>query len=145
MFQELKFQLSTAILTILTLAAGVSAVINLEEQYRFHLPEDGVVWVDRATGVEALYVPADSPAARAGIHQGDYLRSIGGLDIRKAIEVTQALVNVGVWQKADYLVVRGGVEVPVKGLIVGEVPMDRAVLYQYAVGFAYLIIGLFVY
>ena len=145
MFQELKFQLSTAILTILTLAAGVSAVINLEEQYRFHLPEDGVIWVDRTGGVDALYVPADSPAGRAGIHQGDRLKSIGGLDIRKAAEVTQALVNVGAWQKADYLVVRGGVEVAIKGLIVGEVAMDRAVLYQYAVGFAYLIIGLFVY
>ncbi len=145
MFQELKFQLSTAILTILTLAAGVSAVINLEEQYKFHLPEDGAVWVDRAEGVKALYVPADSPAAKSGIHQGDFLRSIGGLNIHKAIEVTEALVNVGVWQKADYLVVRNGVEVPIKGLIVGEVPLDRAVLYQYAVGFAYLIIGLFVY
>ncbi len=145
MFQELKFQLSTAILTILTLAAGVSAVINLEEQYNFRLPEDGAVWVDRTAGVQALFVPPDSPAAKAGIHQGDYLKRIGGLDIRKAIEVTQALVNVGVWQKADYLVVRGSVEVPVKGLIVGEVPLDRAVLYQYAVGFSYLIIGLFVY
>ena len=145
MFQELKFQLSTAILTILTLAAGVSAVINLEEQYKFRLPEDGVIWVDRAAGVQALYVPSDSPAGKAGIHQGDRLKSIGGLDIRKAVEVTQALVNVGVWQKADYLVVRSGVEVAIKGLIVGEVAVDRAVLYQYAVGFAYLIIGLFVY
>ena len=145
MFQELKFQLSTAILTILTLAAGVSAVINLEEQYKFHLPEDGVIWVDRAAGVQALYVPSDSPAGKAGIHQGDRLKSIGGLDIRKAVEVTQVLVNVGVWQKADYLVVRSGVEVAIKGLIVGEVALDRAVLYQYAVGFAYLIIGLFVY
>ena len=35
MFQELKFQLSTAILTILTLAAGVAAVINFDEQYQF--------------------------------------------------------------------------------------------------------------
>jgi len=34
MFQELKFQLSTAILTILTLAAGVAAVINFQQQHR---------------------------------------------------------------------------------------------------------------
>ena len=47
MFQELKFQLSTAILTILTLAAGVSAFINFQQQNRFRLPEDGVIWVDR--------------------------------------------------------------------------------------------------
>ena len=54
MFQELKFQLSTAILTILTLAAGVSAVINFQQQYRFRLPDDGVIWVDRAGRVSRL-------------------------------------------------------------------------------------------
>jgi two-component system NtrC family sensor kinase len=145
MFQELKFQLSTAILTIVTLAAAVSAILNLEEQYRFRLPEDGVVWADRGGGVLALRVPADSPAAKAGIHQGDFLKSIGGLEIHHAIEVMQVLANVGAWRKVDYLVVRGGVPVPIQGLIVGEVPFDRAVLYEYLVGFAYLIIGLFVY
>ena len=62
MFQELKFQLSTAILTILTLAAGVCAVINFEQQYRFRLPEDGVIWVDRSGGVQAC---TSRPAARA--------------------------------------------------------------------------------
>ena len=41
MFQELKFQFSTAILTILTLAASVSAVINFEQQNHFRLPDDG--------------------------------------------------------------------------------------------------------
>ena len=61
MFQELKFQLSTAILTLLTLAAGVSAVINFQQQSRFRLPDDGVIWVDRAAGVEALDV-ADQPS-----------------------------------------------------------------------------------
>ena len=40
---------------------------------------------------------------------------------------------------------RNGVEVTIKNMIVGEVPLDRAVMYQYLVGFAYLIIGLFVY
>ena len=44
MLQELKFQLSTAILTILTLGAGVAAVINFEQQQKFRLPEDGVIW-----------------------------------------------------------------------------------------------------
>src|ERR1043166_7621711 len=55
MFQELKFQLSTAILTILTLAAGVSAFINFQQQYKFRLPEDNVVWVEGGGHVEALY------------------------------------------------------------------------------------------
>ena len=50
MFQELKFQLSTAILTILTIAAGCPPIINLDEQYHFRLPDDGVIWADRSGG-----------------------------------------------------------------------------------------------
>jgi two-component system, NtrC family, sensor kinase len=145
MFQELKFQLSTAILTILTLAAAVSACINLDEQYHFRLPEDGVIWVDRAGGVQALEVPAVSPGRRAGIHSGDWLTAIDGVHVRQAIDVTRVLARLGVWRNATYVVVRGGVEVTINNLIVGEVPLDRAVVYQYLVGFAYLIIGLFVY
>ena len=145
MFQELKFQLSTAILVLATVGAGVFAVINLEQQFRFRLPEDGAIWVDRNSGVLALYVPDGSPAARAGIRQGDWLKQVNGVRIDKAIEVPQVLLNVGAWRSTTYLIDRNGVEVPINNLIVGEVPLDRAVLYQYAVGFAYLVIGLFVY
>ena len=145
MFQELKFQLSTAILTILTLAAGVSAVINLGEQTRFRLPEDGVIWVDRAGGVEALSVPSRSPGANAGIRQGDRLKQISSAPIERAAEVTQILAGLGAWKKVDYVVERGGVPIEINKLIIGEVVLDRAVIYQYVVGFFYLLIGLFVY
>ena len=92
MFQELKFQLSTAILTILTLAAGVSRIINFEEQNHFRLPEDGVIWVDRSGGVQALHVPAGSPG-RQGRHPHGRLadrtstasRSRTPLDVPKAL------------------------------------------------------------
>ena len=143
MFQELKFQLSTAILTLLTVAAGVSAVINFQQQSRFHLPDDGVIWVDRSAGVEALEVSQDRPAAKAGIKTGDLLVSINGSPIRQSIDVTKVLVRIGAWNKADYLVKRGvEVKTPV---IVGEVPRDTAVYYFYFVALAYLAIGLFVY
>jgi PAS domain S-box-containing protein len=145
MLQELKFQLSTAILTILTLAAGVSAMINFGEQTRFRLPEDGVIWVERNGGVEALNVPPASPGANAGIREGDRLIQISGAPIHKAIEVTQILTGKGAWQQVNYLVSRGGVAVEINKLIIGEVPLDRAVMYQYTVGLAYLLIGLFVY
>jgi two-component system, NtrC family, sensor kinase len=145
MFQELKFQLSTAILTILTLAAGVSAIINLDEQYHFRLPEDGIIWADRSGAVVALEVPTGSPGAKAGIHPGDSLTEINGVEIHKSIEVTQVLATLGVWRNATYSVERNGVDVTIKNMIVGEVPLDRAVIYQYLVGFSYLIIGLFVY
>src|SRR5437899_1194330 len=65
MFQELKFQLSTAILTILTLAAGVAAFINFEQQNKFRLADDGVIWVDRHNAVEALYIKPGSPGLNA--------------------------------------------------------------------------------
>jgi len=144
MLQELKFQLSTAILTILTLAACVAAVINFEQIHRFRLPDDGAIWVDRKGGVEALFLSADSGAAKAGLHKGDRLIRINGVPIEKATHVPQVLAGVGSWKKADYDVVRSGVEFKT-AVIVGEVPLDRAVTYQYGVGLAYLVIGLFVY
>src|ERR1035438_7663112 len=143
MLQELKFQLSTAILTILTLGAGVAAVINFEQQQKFRLPEDGVIWVDRAAGVEALYVAPASGAGKAGVHAGDRLRSIDGFRILKAANVAQVLATLGSWTKADYLLNRGGYDLTSNTVIVEEAPRDRAVAYQYLVGLTYLVIGLF--
>lgn len=145
MFQELKFQLSTAILTIVTLAAGVAAYINFQQQQKFRLPDDGVIWVDRQGGVEALAAPDRSEGSRAGLRVGDRLLQINGVPIRKAADVPQVLVTIGSWKRATYTVSRGGIQFPIKDVIVGEVPLDRAVIYQYLVGFSYLIIGLFVY
>src|SRR5437763_13249198 len=115
MLQELKFQLSTAVLTVLTVAAAISAAINFSQQLRFRLPDDGVTWVDRArpgagSAVEALRVVSGSGAANAGLRAGDVLRKINGLTIEKALFVPQALVRIGVWNKATYLVERGGVQ-----------------------------------
>jgi two-component system, NtrC family, sensor kinase len=144
MLQELKFQLSTAILTILTLAACVAAVINFEQVHRFRLPDDGAIWVDRHQGVEALFLTADGSAAKAGLRRGDRLVKINGVSIGQSTHVPQVLVGVGSWNKAEYVVNRGGVEFKT-AVIVGEVPRDRAVTYRYLVGLSYLVIGLFVY
>src|SRR5271157_3865710 len=101
--KELKFQLSTAIFTILTLAATIAAVLNFQQQIRFHrLAEDGAIWVDRPGGVEALYVRRGSGAANAGVHPGDQLLSLNGVPIQKAVHVTQVLTGIGTWRKASY-------------------------------------------
>src|SRR5262245_16841882 len=144
MLQELKFQLSTAMLTILTIAAVVSAVINFQQQQKFRLPEDGVIWAERDAMVQAVHVARDSQAARAGIRNGDRLLKINGTSVEKAAHVTQALAGVGSWNKAEYLVSRRGVEFKA-AVIVGEVPRDAATVYLYVVGIAYLVIGLFIY
>jgi len=144
MFQELKFQLSTAILTILTIAAAVSAVINFQQQHKFRLADDGAVWVDRGHRVEALHIDPDGPAAKAGLKNGDTLLKIAGAATQRAIDVPQILARVGAWNKADYTASRNGVEFKA-AVYVREEPLDSAMSYQYMVGAAYLLIGLFVY
>src|SRR4249919_3499752 len=123
MFQELKFQLSTAILTILTLAAGVSAFINFQQQNRFRLPEDGVIWVERQGSVEALFVKPASPGNNAGIHPGDRLLDINGVKIERATDVQKVLVRIGAWSKPAYRLQTRGVELTTT-LVVAEQPLE---------------------
>jgi len=142
--KELKFQLSTALLTIVTVAAVVAVAINFEQRIQFHgLAEDGAIWVDRPDGVQALHVRPRSGAAVAGIHAGDWLLSINGEPVKQSLDVTRILVRVGTWTKANYHLRRGKEFGAI--VITEEVARDRAVMYQYLVGCAYLIIGLFVY
>src|SRR5260370_17575223 len=148
MLQELKFQLSTAVLTVLTVAAAISAGINFSQQLLFRLPDDGVTWVDQAKPgsaavVQAKRVVPNSGADNAGLRDGDILLKINGLNIEKALFVPQALVRIGVWNKANYLVERNGVQFKTS-VIVEAVPRDPVVTYQYLLGLGYLIIGLLV-
>jgi two-component system, NtrC family, sensor kinase len=147
MLQELKFQLSTAILTILTLAASVAAVVNFGQYHRFHLPDDGVVWVDRAGGVEALSVTPGSSGDNAGLHPGDRLQRIQGTLIHQALDVPQILARLGAWTDTKYTiehVEHKGVTVEAR-VIIREAPRNPVVAYLDAIGAVYLLIGLFVY
>ncbi len=81
MLQELKFQFSTAILTVLTIAAAIAAALNYQQIHRFRLPDDGVAWADGTDSqgqkqVRALRVLTNGPADRAGIRPNDVLISI---------------------------------------------------------------------
>jgi two-component system NtrC family sensor kinase len=69
---------------------------------------------------------------------------VAGKPIAKTVEVPQALQQVVLYLKTEYLVRRDNVPVPVQ-VIVGERVLDRSLYYQYAVGIVYLLIGLFVY
>src|SRR5580658_6747865 len=114
--RELKQQLVSALLVIFTVAAVVAAGINFQQQSRYHLPEDGVTWMDRLTGdtshVVAVFVSPGSPGEKAGIHQGDVLVSIEGVKIDDSVQATQVLARLGAWRKADYSIQHIGVEVP---------------------------------
>lgn len=152
--RDLKTQFASALLFVLTVAAVCCAVINFRQQSLYHLPDDGVTWVDRnvpdrnvASGqnqVMALHVIPGSPADHAGIRAGDVLLQIDGHAIAKAIDVPQVLQHVITYIGTPYLLRRDDVTLPAQ-VFVAEATVDRAVYYQYAVGIAYLLIGLFVY
>ena len=146
--RELRQQLTNALLMIVTVAAVVAAAINFQQQSKFHMPDDGVTWVDQQVSGEsvpvATYVAPGSPAEKAGIHEGDGLISIDGLRIGRAEEAAEVLTRLGTWHKAEYKIMHNGTEVPAP-VIVGEVTRDSTLYYQYAVGVMYLGIGLFVY
>jgi two-component system NtrC family sensor kinase len=143
--KELKQQFVSALLVIVTVAAVVAAAINLQQQSRFHLPDDGATWMDQAgSRVAALYLAPGSPALKAGLRAGDVLISIDSVKIENAIDATQVLARLGAWRKAEYKVLRGGVELTAN-VIIGEAERDSTIFYQYAAGGVYLAIGLFVY
>jgi two-component system NtrC family sensor kinase len=148
--KELRQQLVSALLVIITVAAVVAAAINLQQQNKFHLPDDGVTWLDHSQGAQqnstvvAVFVAPGSPGEKAGIHKGDSLVSIADLSIQRALDVTAVLARLGSWKKVEYKILHNGVEVP-SNVIIGEAERDSTVFYQYAVGAVYLAIGLFVY
>ena len=148
--KELKQQFANALLVIVTVALVVAAAINFQQQSRFHLPDDGITWLDQQHGVgqnssiTALYIAPGSPGQKAGIRKGDELTSIADLPVQQSEDVTAILARLGAWKKADYKVMRNGVDVTFN-VIIGVADRDSTIFYQYAVGLVYLAIGLFVY
>jgi two-component system NtrC family sensor kinase len=146
--RELKQQLVSALLVIVTMAAVIAAGINFQQQSRYHLPDDGVTWIDKASSdssrVVAVYITHGSPGERAGIHVGDVLLSIEGVKVETASDATEVLARLGAWRKAEYQIRHAGVDVPAN-VIIGEAERDSTIFYQYAVGAVYIAIGLFVY
>jgi two-component system NtrC family sensor kinase len=148
MLQELKFQLSTALLTVLTVAAVVAAALNFQQLQKFRLPTDGVIWVDQSVGaghaVVAVRVSPTGGGAQAGIRPGDVLVRINTTQIKNATDAARVLYGRGVWSTVIYDISRNGVEFSVN-VIVREALRDRALFSQYFTGVAYFAIGLFVY
>ena len=136
---------------ICTVAAAIAAVLSFQHLRTYPLHDDGVTWVDRLDShghriVVAGYVTAGGPGDRADIHVGDQLVKIQAFPIKNALDVPQALWQFQPYSQAiQYTLRRDGIEFQKSNIFIQEAPRDSAIYYQYAVGIAYLSIGLFVY
>jgi PAS domain S-box-containing protein len=143
--RELRAQIAGALVVVLTVVAGLCAVVNFQQQSRFRLPDDGVVWGQSADrGVTALAVEPYSPGAKAGLREGDTVLRINGVAVERPEDVAKILAGIGSWQRAEYQIRRNGVETKAMPII-GERTPDASIYYQYLVGAAYIAIGLFVW
>ncbi len=143
MIDGLRMRLGAVTLALLTLAAMVFAVLNFQQSSRVVLPDDGVAWMDSSQGVVAWHISPGSPAAKAGIKQGDVVESIRGQAIHHGTDVSRVLGRVGPWAEVEYQIRRAGqsFELPLV-----TVPQDNPLAnYLRFTALLYLFIGLFIF
>jgi two-component system, NtrC family, sensor kinase len=143
-------QLTGTLLLIGTVAAVISAVLSFQHLRSYPLHDDGVSWVDRKTAsgevaVVAAHVTPGSAGDHAGIKVGDQLLSIRSYPIHDSLDVPEALWRIPLLGQTKYTLRRNNIEFQKDNIFIQAAPRDSALYYQYAVGAAYLAIGLFVY
>jgi two-component system, NtrC family, sensor kinase len=147
--RELRSQFATTLLLVLCAAAVVAAVLNFQQLRKFPVPDDGVTWVDRqADGqnhVIAAHVKPDSSGDRAQIRVGDEVVTIGDRPIHNALDVTKTLWSTPLFAKTSYTLRRSGFEFTKDSIFILAAERDSSLYYEYAIGFSYLGIGLFVF
>ena len=147
---ESRNQFAGALLLVCTVVAVVAAVLSLQHLRNYPLHDDGVTWTDTKTGsvlnkVMAVYVASGGSGEKAGIRVGDQLLKIRTFAIGRALDVPQVLWQIPLEEKTTYTLRRNGIDFRKDNIFIEAAPRDSAVYYQYAIGFAYLGIGLFVY
>ena len=147
---ESRNQFVGTLLLIGTVAAIICAVLSFQHLRDFRLKDDGVTWVDRKgtdgkTRVVAAHIVPGSAGANAHIRVGDQLLKVGQVEVHSELDVPRALWFAPLLLPTQYTLRRDGIEFIKNGILLQEAPRDSAIYYQYGVGAAYLVIGLFVY
>jgi len=145
MKQNLRVSLGAVVLALATLAAMIFAWLNFVQRQTFEAPDDGVAWLDTASGAQAWKLAPNSPAARAGIRPGDLLISINSVPVASQVQVTRRLWHAGLWTQVRYKLARNGREFETP--IVTAPAEKPASIENYGrfVGLLYLFIGLFIF
>jgi two-component system, NtrC family, sensor kinase len=145
MNESLRMRLGAVILALLTVAAVIFAVLNLQQRSRFVVPDDGITWMDSPQGVVAWHVVADSPGSRAGIKQGDYVQSVRSVVIHRATDVARVLWRVGPWAEVRYGIRRNGESFETPVVTAPQETSSSIENYLRVAGLLYLFIGLFIF
>ena len=142
MDRTLQNRFFAVFLALISVAAIVFAWINLQKDREYSSPYDGVWWVEDAGHLRAQRVDAEGPGEKAGIKPGDRLVSIDSRNVINVGGLEQQLYRTGVWSKATYALVRGGVPLDAPVILV---PTDRS-LYAglRLIALVYLGIGIYV-
>jgi PAS domain S-box-containing protein len=141
-FLSLRF-VATALLTLGLLIIGG---FNIYQKRSYVIPDDGCLWIQTSKGVQAEGVFPESACDRAGVHEGDFLRSINSEKIETDADVTRALYGVGVYAIARYELERDGVQFVATPVTIFP-PAQRLVrrrLYLEIIGIYSLLVGAFV-
>jgi two-component system, NtrC family, sensor kinase len=141
-------RLQATLLAVATAALVLLAVLNFRQENRpeAQLPNDGVWWTEASSGAGLLAekVLPDSPGQRAGIEPQDLLTAVNDIPTLRVADLTRELYRTGIYGKADYTIIRGGVALDTPVVVIPE-PADRSLQQALRfIGLIYLGIGLYV-
>lgn len=85
----------TIAITLLTVLAVSTGVLNLRDRWSWQDPTDGVFWVESGSGLAAEEVLPGGPASRAGIKPGDILLSMEGRPVANLGQYSDELYLAG--------------------------------------------------
>src|ERR1700744_2563792 len=148
-----QIRLTAVLLALLTIGACVLAGLNFTAENNFDQPTDGAWWVESPSatgqaGLEARRVPADSPAARAGIKQGDILVAIDDHSTPRLAPLMREIYHVGIYARATYTLLRADASLHTRVKLDPQVilePRDRSINQGFRlIALVYLCIGLYV-
>jgi len=142
MNRESQVRFVAVLLFLLTVAAVVFAGFNLNAEWKFLVPDDGVWWVEHAGRLTADRVESSGPGAKSGIKPGDQLVSINGQEVQNMSGLERQLYRNGVWSKAAYSLIRQSVPLDSSVILV---PAERSLNnWLRLIALIYLGIGLYV-
>src|SRR5579862_7218336 len=142
MNRDSQVRFVAVLLFLLTVAAVVFAGFNLNSEWKFLVPDDGVWWVEHGGRLTADRVENSGPGAKSGIKAGDQLISVNGQEVRSMSGLERQLYRTGVWSKAAYSLSRQSV--PLDSTVI-LVPAERSLNnWLRLIALIYLGIGLYV-